>query len=45
MEEKEVDLKKEYTKLHERYTEVRSEIILKSIVINLDLLPRFQVRE
>lgn len=36
MEEKEVDLKKEYTKLHERYTEVRSEIILliKSIVIN-----------
>lgn len=34
MEEKEVDLKKEYTKLHERYTEVRSEINLKSIVIN-----------
>lgn len=29
MEEKEVDLKKEYTKLHERYTEVRSEIVLK----------------
>lgn len=34
MEEKEVDLKKEYTKLHERYTEVRSEIIFKNIVIN-----------
>lgn len=34
MEEKEVDLKKEYTKLHERYTEVRSKIILKDIVIN-----------
>lgn len=34
MEEKEVYLKKEYTKLYERYTEVRSEIILKSIVIN-----------
>lgn len=45
MEEKEVDLKKEYTKLHERYTEVRYEIILKSIVIYWDLLRRFQVCE
>lgn len=41
MEEKEVDLKKEYIKLYERYIEVRFEIILKSIVIYWDLLFRF----
>lgn len=41
MEEKEVDLKKEYIKLYERYIEVRFEIVLKNIVINWDLLFRF----